>query len=91
MDDLQHAKNLKKRLARLRKEKGGSPDTQSYFTPSFSWGLRLGLGWTAQALGGLGLGYGLDTLFNTKPWGLMLGLISGTIVGSVSVYNALKK
>lgn len=91
MDDFQKAQDLKKSLTRLRNKKCPLSEHQSYFTPSFSWGLRLGLEWTAHVLGGLGLGYGLDALLNTKPWGLMIGLISGTITGFVGVHRALKK
>lgn len=88
MDDLQKANDLKKRLKIFRKEKKVVPNDDPYFLPSFSWGLRLGLEWIMRVLGWLGLGWGADYLFRTKPLGLMIGLIAGTIAGFIKVHRA---
>lgn len=89
MNDLEKAKDLKKRLTLFRQERDHASDNRHDFIPSFSWGLRLGIEWIAHVLGGVGLGYGIDYVLGIKPWGLMLGLIVGTVAGFLSVYRTL--
>ncbi|MBL9150114.1 MAG: AtpZ/AtpI family protein [Phycisphaerae bacterium] len=43
----------------------------------------MGVGWEfgSQVVAGLLLGWGIDWLFNTRPWGLVIGPICGLAVG----------
>lgn len=48
---------------------------------------RLGTELTvATIIGGL-LGYGLDSFFGTKPWGLVVGVVLGVAAGCLAVYR----
>jgi len=49
---------------------------------------RLGTELTVATLIGALLGYGLDRLLDTRPWGLALGVILGGAAGCLNVYRA---
>lgn len=49
---------------------------------------RLGTELTVATLIGALLGYGLDRLLDTRPWGLALGVIFGGAAGCLNVYRA---
>jgi ATP synthase protein I len=49
---------------------------------------RLGTELTVATLIGALLGYGFDHYFNTKPWGLAVGVVFGGAAGSLNVYRA---
>lgn len=40
---------------------------------------------------GLGLGYGIDVIFGTKPWGILLGLCLGFAAGIMTVLKTSAK
>jgi ATP synthase protein I len=48
---------------------------------------RLGTELTvATIIGGL-MGYALDSFFETKPWGLVVGVVFGVVAGCLGVYR----
>lgn len=53
----------------------------------------LGMAWRlstellASVMVGMFLGWGIDTLFGTRPWGLLVGLGFGIAAGFVSVFR----
>lgn len=49
---------------------------------------RLGTELTVATLIGALLGYGVDQLLGSQPWGLALGVIFGGAAGSLNVYRA---
>ena len=52
---------------------------------------RLGTELTvATIIGGL-MGYALDSFFETKPWGLVVGVIFGVVAGCLGVYRVAIK
>ena len=52
---------------------------------------RLGTELTvATIIGGL-MGYAVDNLFETKPWGLIVGVIFGVVAGCLGVYRVAMK
>ena len=52
---------------------------------------RLGTELTvATIIGGL-MGYTLDSFFETKPWGLVVGVIFGVVAGCLGVYRVAIK
>ncbi|MEP3654017.1 MAG: AtpZ/AtpI family protein [Litorimonas sp.] len=40
---------------------------------------------------GLGLGYGVDTIFGSKPWGILIGLCFGFAAGIMAVLRTSAK
>ncbi len=40
---------------------------------------------------GLGLGYGIDVIFGSKPWGLLIGLCFGFAAGIMAVIKTSAK
>jgi len=40
---------------------------------------------------GLGLGYGVDTIFGSKPWGILVGLCFGFAAGIMAVLRTSAK
>ena len=52
---------------------------------------RLGTELTvATIIGGL-MGYALDSFFETKPWGLVVGVVFGVVAGCLGVYRVAIK
>jgi ATP synthase protein I len=49
---------------------------------------KLGTELTVATLIGALMGYGIDNLLGTKPWGLAAGVILGGAAGSLNVYRA---
>lgn len=60
-------------------------------------GSLLGMAWrlstelVVSILVGLGLGYGVDVLLGTKPWGLLIGLGFGFAAGIMAVLRTSAK
>ena len=59
-------------------------------------GTMLGVAWrmstelVVSVVVGLGLGYGIDTFFGSKPWGMLIGLCFGFAAGIMAVLRASK-
>lgn len=51
-------------------------------------GYRLASEFVAAILVGAALGWGIDTIFNTRPWGLVLLLLLGFAAGVLNVVRA---
>ncbi len=49
---------------------------------------KLGTELTVATLIGALMGYGIDNLLGTRPWGLAAGVILGGAAGSLNVYRA---
>lgn len=60
----------------------------SSFQQGLSFGLRLGVEMLVATMIGTLVGYGLDKLFNTGPWLLVLFLLFGGAAGCLNVYRA---
>jgi len=60
-------------------------------------GLLLGQAWrmstelVVSVMVGLGLGYGIDTIFGSKPWGILIGLCFGFAAGIMAVLRTANK
>lgn len=56
-------------------------------SPQPGWGmaLRLGADFVAGVVVGAALGWGIDKLFGTSPWGLIVFLLLGFVAGILSV------
>ena len=63
----------------------------SGFRQGVQLALRLGTELTvATIVGGL-MGYALDNFFETKPWGMVVGVIFGVVAGCLGVYRVATK
>lgn len=52
--------------------------------------LRLGFDFVAAIFIGVFIGHGLDVYLNTYPWGLVIFIMIGIIVGSLNIYRSIK-
>lgn len=50
---------------------------------------RVGLEFTSGILVGLVLGYAIDTVFNSQPWGLVVMVILGASAGLLNIFRML--
>jgi len=63
----------------------------SGFRQGVQLAFRLGTELTvATIIGGL-MGYALDSFFETKPWGLVVGVVFGVVAGCLGVYRVAMK
>jgi len=63
----------------------------SGFRQGLQIAFRLGTELTvATIIGGL-MGYAVDNLFETKPWGLIVGVVFGVVAGCLGVYRVAMK
>lgn len=58
------------------------------FQQGIGFGIRLGVEMLVATLLGALIGYGLDRLFGTEPWLLVLFLLFGGAAGCLGVYRA---
>jgi ATP synthase protein I len=68
-------------MARLGRDRGRSITSLAHLS---SAGLAFGL----AVLLGAALGYGLDRLVGTSPWGFLLGFLLGLVAGMLNVFKA---
>ena len=60
----------------------------SSFQQGIGFGLRLGVEMLVSTMVGVLIGYGLDHLFGTEPWLLVIFLLFGGAAGCLNVYRA---
>jgi F0F1-type ATP synthase assembly protein I len=58
------------------------------FRQGLNIAFRLGTEMTVATLLGAGMGYGVDYYFETKPWGIVVGVVFGGAAGMLNVYRA---
>ncbi len=61
------------------------------FSPDSSLGfaMRIGTEFTSGILVGLLMGYALDQVLNTKPWGLVVMVLLGAAAGILNIFRLL--
>jgi len=67
----------------------GNSDDNADATSGLAQGMRIGLEFMSGTVVGLALGYGIDSYFNTSPWGLLIFTILGFCAGLLNVYRAV--
>lgn len=84
--------DLAKRIARARgaDEQDAAPGKRPAMgeQSGLGRGYRLATEFVAAILVGAGLGWGIDTIFNTRPWGLVVLLLLGFAAGILNVVRA---
>lgn len=93
---MENLKSVKRRIAALEDKKQPS-NTEHQSAPESRWnelfalGWRVALEWTVAVLVGYGVGYFVDKLCNTDPWGLIVFLLLGNIAGLLNIYRTVYK
>lgn len=77
----------KVRAERRAEEKAATPDRTSA-TAGMTLAFRLGAEFVAGVLVGAGLGWGVDYLFGTAPWGMIVLLLFGFGAGIFNMMRA---
>lgn len=74
----------------MPKKSSKKPQKQP-FTPQTGLGFayRLGMEFFSGILVGLLLGYGIDHLWGTQPWGLVIMVIFGAAAGILNIFRLL--
>jgi ATP synthase protein I len=87
--------SLEQRLAQSRGDRNNQTDpsgTGSEDGPArasaMALGFRLSSELVAGVLGGAALGWGIDRLLSTSPWGLIIMSLAGFIAGVINVMRA---
>jgi len=53
-------------------------------------GFQIAVSIIGGILGGMGLGYLADKYFNTRPFGIILGIIIGVFMGGAAILRTIK-
>lgn len=82
--------DLATRIARARANGPGQPQAGNGpgGMTKLAWAYRLAAEFVAAILVGMGLGWGVDQLFGTGPWGLIVMILVGFAAGVVNVMRA---
>lgn len=78
-------RNLDERLDSLEARRARKPGVMGSDTRAAGDGYRLLGELVGGILGGLGLGWGLDRIAGTTPWGMIGGLLIGLVVSVFAV------
>lgn len=79
---------LSQALARQRAERVPSAAPRRSGASGYGLAVRLGSEFVAAVLVGIALGWGLDKLAGTSPWGLIVFLLLGFAAGVMNVLRA---
>ena len=86
------SRRLKDLDRRLGENRAGRPDdaarTRAADRPGMAMALRLGADFVAGVVVGVALGWGVDRLFGTAPWGLIVFVLLGFAAGMLSVLRS---
>jgi ATP synthase protein I len=82
---------LAKRVAALHQERKLSVPQVNTDRSGMSLGLRLASEFASAILVGGLLGYGIDYLVKSSPWGLLVGLALGFVTGTVNLIRASRQ
>ena len=87
--------SLNQRLSKIRDSRkigtdpsGNEQETAQAKASAMAIGLRLSSELVAGVLGGAALGWGIDRLLSTSPWGLIIFLLLGFAAGVFNVMRA---
>lgn len=77
---------IKERIAAVERRYHPTKSNER-FGALFSLGWRVAIEWAVAVLFGYGLGYLLDHLLGSMPWGLVFCLLLGNIAGLLNIYK----
>ncbi len=79
---------LDRRLDERRAQRAVERDAPKPEKPGFALAMRLGADFVAGVILGAALGWGVDRLFGTSPWGLTVFLLLGFVAGILTVLRS---
>jgi ATP synthase protein I len=82
---------LAARVAAVKQVRGERESKVAIDRSGMSLGLRMGSEFASAILVGGLLGYGVDFLAKSSPWGLLAGLVLGFVTGTVNIVRAARK
>jgi len=81
-------RELDRRLLEKRPERGDDLAAEAAPRAGFALGLRLSADFVAGVVVGAGVGWGLDALAGTSPWGMIVFLLLGFAAGVLNVLRS---
>ena len=82
---------LGERLARARQQEGQEQERGDSAPPrGLGLGMRIGIELVAALCVGLALGWVIDRIFGTRPWGLIVFFFFGAAAGMLNVFRMAK-
>jgi ATP synthase protein I len=91
-EETELSRRLKDLDRRLGESRGGGSDdvvrSRASDSPGMAKALRLGADFVAGVVVGVALGWGIDRLFGTAPWGLIVFVLLGFAAGVLSVLRS---
>ena len=85
-------RQLEENIVALRQRKNNSEKTaEGEFERASKIGLRIGVELLSAVVVGAAVGYLVDELFSTRPWGLVVFLFFGGAAGILNVYRLAQK
>ena len=85
---------LGERLARAQEGRTGHSPSRQGGAPSqqgLALGLRIGLELVVAVIVGTGLGWAIDRVLGTRPWGTLVLFFLGVAAGMLNVYRAVTR
>lgn len=85
-------RDLQERIKQAQHEGHGGllPADNPHEQENLNTGLRAGAEMVGGVIGGLMMGWGVDSMFDTRPFGLVIGLLLGVVAGFYGVYVRTK-
>lgn len=80
--------DLDRRLGKTRSVQVESAPRELPKSPGMAMALRLGADFVAGVIVGSAIGWGIDRLFGTSPWGLIVFLLLGFAAGVLTVMRS---
>ena len=90
MSDKLKIENIKKRINNLQKTNGSNQDKLSKKS-GLSFGFRIGVEIVAAIIVGTVIGIFVDKYLGTKPFGLIIFFILGSLAGFLNVYRVMRR
>ena len=90
MSDKLKIENIKKRINNLQKTNGSNQDKLSKKS-GLSFGFRIGIEIVAAIVVGTVIGIFVDKYLGTKPFGLIIFFILGSLAGFLNVYRVMRR
>ena len=90
MDEESKIKNLKKNIDELN-EKRKISNNKQYKSSGLSFGFKIGIEIVAALMVGVVIGIYVDKYLNTKPFGLIIFFILGSLAGFLNVYRVMRQ
>jgi len=72
----------------------GSGEDRSEFgeaSTGLAYGMRIGIEFMSGTVVGLGIGWGLDSYFDTSPWCLLVFTVLGFFAGMMNVFRDINR